>query len=395
MWRLASREALAGFAAEKQDEKAKPYPLDKCIVTDEKLGEMGKPFVFTHEGQEIKLCCKSCQKDFKKDTAKYIKKIEAEGKSAKEIGAILEISARTVEAHKYRMMDEIGVKRLFWKVAQKPGKPLTFGMLAGRPWFGLPGNPVSSLVCFYVYARPALRKMMGFPAIHLPTVEATVGAETSTAESLTEFIRCLAPELSVMSVCQPTVPVLAAVSLMAARGEPQPASMVMMGGPIDARIALVGEQPGDQEDLQGAPFVGPAGEVLDRSLREAGLERERLYVTNAVKHFKFVPRGKRRIHQTPTLADVAGCRPWVEAELALVRPEVLVCLGATAARAFLGPDVRLMKEHGRIVPTRWAPKTLATLHPSAVLRGEDEPAQERLYAMLVADLTLAARAASA
>jgi DNA polymerase len=170
--------------------------------------------------------------------------------------------------------------------------------------------------------------------------------------------------------------------------------MVFGRGPADARIVLVGEQPGDQEDLQGAPFVGPAGEVLDRALAEAGLAREQLYVTNAVKHFKFVERGKRRIHQTPRLAEIAACRPWLEAELAVLEPEVLVGLGATAARALFGPDFRLMRERGRLLGTRWTPKTLATLHPSAVLRGEDEPTQARLYRMLVDDLRLAAEAAA-
>jgi DNA polymerase len=165
------------------------------------------------------------------------------------------------------------------------------------------------------------------------------------------------------------------------------ASQTVFGrGPSDARIALVGEQPGDQEDLQGAPFVGPAGEVLDRALAEVGLARERLYVTNAVKHFKFTPRGKRRIHQTPQAADLAACRPWIETELELLRPEVLVCLGATAARALIGPSFRLLQQHGLFVETRWATRTIATLHPSAVLRGEDDASKERLYGMLRDDL---------
>ena len=161
-------------------------------------------------------------------------------------------------------------------------------------------------------------------------------------------------------------------------------------GPADAPVVLVGEQPGDQEDLRDAPFVGPAGEVLDRALREAGLERDSLYVTNAVKHFKFVMRGKRRIHQTPRLSEIIACRPWVEAELALITPATLVCLGATAARALLGDDFRLMRDRGRVFRTRWAPRTFATLHPSAVLRGEDSAAQERLYRMLTDDLRLVA-----
>jgi DNA polymerase len=163
-------------------------------------------------------------------------------------------------------------------------------------------------------------------------------------------------------------------------------------GPSDARVVLVGEQPGDQEDLRGAPFVGPAGEVLDRALAEAGLPRERVYVTNAVKHFSFVERGTRRIHQTPRLGEMAACRPWLEAELAVLRPEVLACLGATAARALLGPEFRLMRERGRFMETRWAPRTLATLHPSAVLRGEDDATQARLYRMLADDLRLVADA---
>ncbi|HSE93951.1 MAG TPA: UdgX family uracil-DNA binding protein [Methylomirabilota bacterium] len=168
--------------------------------------------------------------------------------------------------------------------------------------------------------------------------------------------------------------------------------MVFGRGPAGARIVLVGEQPGDQEDVKGAPFVGPAGDVLDRALAEVGLDRERVYVTNAVKHFKFVPRGKRRIHQTPRLGEIAACRPWLEAELDAVKPRVLTCLGATAARAIMGPDFRLMQQRGRFFSTRWAPKTIATLHPSAVLRGQDDAAQARLYAMLRDDLRLVAAA---
>ena len=169
------------------------------------------------------------------------------------------------------------------------------------------------------------------------------------------------------------------------------ASQTVFGkGPADARVVMVGEQPGDQEDRQGAPFVGPAGEVFDRALAEVGLPRERLYVSNAVKHFKFEARGKRRIHQTPAAADIAACRPWIEAELRLIDPEILVCLGATASRALLGPAFRLMRDHGRFVDSPWARKTIATIHPSAVLRGEDEAAQGRLYAMLRDDLKLIA-----
>ncbi len=161
-------------------------------------------------------------------------------------------------------------------------------------------------------------------------------------------------------------------------------------GPGSARSVFVGEAPGDQEDLQGAPFVGPAGDVLDRVLVEAGLPRQDVYVTNVVKHFKFIRTPKRRLHQTPGSVEIGACRPWLEAELAVIRPEILVCLGATASKALLGPDFGLMKERGRILKTRWAPKLLATLHPSAVLRAEDRPAQDRLYGLLLTDLKLVA-----
>ena len=171
------------------------------------------------------------------------------------------------------------------------------------------------------------------------------------------------------------------------------ASQTVFGrGPRSARAVLVGEAPGDQEDLQGAPFVGPAGEVLDRALVEAGLPRNEVYVTNAVKHFKFIRTPKRRIHQTPGTVEIGACRPWLQAELALIRPEMVVCLGGTAAKALFGGDFRIMKQHGQIFfDTGWAPKAMATLHPSAVLRAEDAAGQDRLYAMLVTDLRLVSR----
>ncbi len=170
---------------------------------------------------------------------------------------------------------------------------------------------------------------------------------------------------------------------------------VFSRGPQSAQIALVGEVPGDQEDLRGAPFVGPAGEVLDRALAQVQLRRDELYVTNAVKHFKFERIGKRRIHKTPTSVEVAACRPWLETELAIVRPQIVVCLGATAARSMLGDQFRLMRQHGLWMKTQWAPQTMATIHPSAVLRGDDPPTQERNYAILVEDLGKVAAARSA
>lgn len=165
---------------------------------------------------------------------------------------------------------------------------------------------------------------------------------------------------------------------------------VFGAGPPTAAVVFVGEQPGDQEDLKGAPFVGPAGEVLDRALSEAGIPRHEVYVTNAVKHFKFERRGARRIHQNPNTSEIGACRPWLEAELAIVRPKVLVCLGATASKALLGPQFRLLKERGRFLKTRWAPKLLATYHPSAALRAEDEAGKEKIYQILLSDLRLVA-----
>jgi len=165
-------------------------------------------------------------------------------------------------------------------------------------------------------------------------------------------------------------------------------------GSPDASVMLVGEQPGDREDVEGRPFVGPAGKLLDRALAEAGIDRADAYVTNVVKHFKWTPapRGKRRIHRKPDLAEVAACAPWLEAELALVRPEVLVCLGATAAQALLGRSFRVTKERGRFVESPLAPLVTATVHPSSILRAPDADARERELRAFVADLATVARA---
>jgi probable DNA metabolism protein len=158
-------------------------------------------------------------------------------------------------------------------------------------------------------------------------------------------------------------------------------------GPDRARIVVIGEQPGDQEDVQGTPFVGPAGDILNRALAEAGLKRQALYVTNAVKHFKFIVEGKRRRHQTPKHSEVVACRPWLEAELAVLRPDTIVCLGATAAKSLFGVQFRLMQQRGEWLSTAWTSHTLVTLHPSAILRATDESARDRLYKLLVDDLT--------
>lgn len=157
-----------------------------------------------------------------------------------------------------------------------------------------------------------------------------------------------------------------------------------------SRIMLVGEQPGDQEDQRGVPFVGPAGRILDDALVEAAIDRNEVYVTNAVKHFKFERRGKRRIHKTPKQLEIEACRPWLEAERRALRPEIVVALGATAARAIFGRGFGLMKQRGTVHETPWATSTIATIHPSAVLR-VDRAQRSDYMAMLVADLTVARR----
>jgi uracil-DNA glycosylase len=160
-------------------------------------------------------------------------------------------------------------------------------------------------------------------------------------------------------------------------------------GPTDAPLVLMGEVPGDQEDKQGHPFVGPAGKILDRALDEAGIDRDAVYVTNAVKHFKFEPRGKVRLHKKPNAAEMAACRQWWQAELAAVQPPVLGCLGATAAQAVFGAKFRVTKQRGMWldVPVVPALKAVATIHPSAVLRAKDD-ARDEYFAGLVRDLEL-------
>jgi len=160
-------------------------------------------------------------------------------------------------------------------------------------------------------------------------------------------------------------------------------------GPVDAEVMFVGEQPGDQEDRAGRPFVGPAGRLLDEALEAAGIDRSTAYVTNAVKHFKWQARGKRRIHQKPNAAEVAACRPWLDAELAVVRPRVLVLLGAVAAQALLGRQFRVTQNRGKLLESDLAKAVLATVHPSSILRGEPED-RERNFAAFVDDLRAAA-----
>ena len=153
---------------------------------------------------------------------------------------------------------------------------------------------------------------------------------------------------------------------------------------------LIGEQPGDQEDLQGKPFVGPAGKLLDTALERAGIAREQTYVTNAVKHFKWEPRGKRRIHKKPNTAEIAACRPWLEAEIAAVQPKIIVCLGATAAQSLLGRAFRVTQQRGQLLKSKLAPFVMATVHPSSILRAPDEETRHAEMQRFIDDLKKAA-----
>jgi uracil-DNA glycosylase len=160
------------------------------------------------------------------------------------------------------------------------------------------------------------------------------------------------------------------------------------GGGAKPRVMFVGEQPGDQEDIQGRPFVGPAGKFLDKALVEAGIDRKEVYVTNAVKHFKWEPRGKRRIHKKPNSLEIAACKPWIEAEIDVIRPDVIVCLGATAAQALLGRNFKVTTQRGMWIPSSLAPFVMATVHPSSLLRAPDEESRRRETQRFIDDLKI-------
>jgi uracil-DNA glycosylase family protein len=164
-------------------------------------------------------------------------------------------------------------------------------------------------------------------------------------------------------------------------------------GDTHARLMLIGEQPGDQEDLQGRPFVGPAGRLLERALEEAGIDRKRVYLTNAVKHFRWTRRGKRRLHEKPNATQVRACRPWLEAEIAVVRPRMLVLLGATAAQSVMGPAFRVSRQRGEVLASPYGVPVVATVHPSSILRAIDEESRDAAMSGFVSDLRVAAGSA--
>jgi uracil-DNA glycosylase family protein len=157
-------------------------------------------------------------------------------------------------------------------------------------------------------------------------------------------------------------------------------------GPVSARVLMVGEQPGDQEDRAGRPFVGPAGQVLDQALEAAGIDRSLVYVTNVVKHFKWTARGKRRLHQRPDREEISACLPWLEAEVALIKPDVIVCLGATAAQALLGSSFRVTRQRGQLMASTLGAPIMATVHPSSILRAPDDESRRDAMEGLIADL---------
>jgi DNA polymerase len=158
-----------------------------------------------------------------------------------------------------------------------------------------------------------------------------------------------------------------------------------------SKLMLVGEQPGDQEDLQGRPFVGPAGRLLEKALDEAGIDRRRVYVTNAVKHFRWTRRGKRRLHEKPNVGQVKACRPWLDAEIEVVAPRVIVLMGATAAQSVMGASFRVSKDRGRVIPSPLGIPVVATVHPSSILRATDDESRDAALAAFIADLRVAAR----
>jgi len=205
------------------------------------------------------------------------------------------------------------------------------------------------------------------------------------------------PQQDMSHSAVPFIPATRSLKVLAAAAEEcqgcelyRHATQVVFGaGKRTSRFVLVGEQPGDQEDLQGQPFVGPAGQLLDSFLNEAGIAKSDVYLTNAVKHFKFESRGKRRLHQKPSAPEVRACRPWLERELQMIHPEVLICLGATAAQSLLGARLRVTAQRGQHLTSEWCANTMVTFHPSAILRAPDSATRQRMSAALLSDLKTA------
>jgi uracil-DNA glycosylase len=200
-----------------------------------------------------------------------------------------------------------------------------------------------------------------------------------------------APSARLWVPAQPTLPSLIAAAKRCEGCELyKPATQTVFGeGRTGSKLVLAGEQPGDAEDRAGRPFVGPAGRLLDRALEDAGINRESVYVTNAVKHFRFEERGKRRIHKKPTSAQIVACRPWLEAELAVIRPAVVIALGATAVQSLAGRNVHVLRDRGKLLESPFAKGLLVTIHPSALLRMPDRSQFDDEYAQFVADLAVA------
>jgi uracil-DNA glycosylase len=232
---------------------------------------------------------------------------------------------------------------------------------------------------------PEAKLIPGLVAEAPPRAATMVATSAAAVAGLQEFSRAPVPDAGDLDTLRAAAAGCRACPLW------RNASCTVFGtGPAAARVVLVGEQPGDQEDRQGKPFVGPAGQLLDRALQAAGIERSGVYLTNAVKHFKWEPRGKRRLHQRPNAREVAACRPWLEAELSRVRPELIVCLGATAAESVVGRPVRVLSERGEKLPTEFGAPALMTVHPSALLRLSSDADADAEFARFVADLRSAA-----
>src|SRR2546421_920863 len=219
-----------------------------------------------------------------------------------------------------------------------------------------------------------------------------------------QFLRRMVVRLAEFPTAEPFLPERIALpaltkAVQGCRGCPlyKNATQAVFGeGPQHATVMFVGEQPGDQEDQQGKPFVGPAGRILDETLEEVGIDRREVYVTNAVKHFKFEPRGTRRIHSKPNAREMAACKPWLTAELQVVKPQMVVCLGATAAQDLFGPKFRITKERGKIFEdTGIAPWVMATVHPSSILRAPDHEAREKAWKDFTEDLAKPAKSLKA